>query len=156
MRPHTTHSRDSAVRRLSLSTRWMIAGSVALTGALSEVAAQAFPGKTLKAGGSHASSAAKARAVHKSQGSSSSLAAPSRAPRESSEHSSEQQATPERSEATPETHAEAAPETQREATPEAQPEAAPEASSEPAPEVTPETSAPAQAAPETPVVSGGS
>lgn len=157
MRPHTTHSRDSALRRLSLSTRWMIAGSVALTGALSEVAAQAFPGKTLKTGGAHTSRAAKsaARKSH-AQSSPSSLAAPQEAP----EHTTEQQATPERSEATPETHAEATPETQREATPEAQPEAAPEASSEPAPEVrsevTPETSVPAQAAPETPVVSGGS
>jgi hypothetical protein len=146
MRPHTTHTRDSAVRRLSLSTRWMIAGSVALTGALSEVAAQAFPGKTLKATGPHASSAAKAggaRYSH-SQSSSSPLAAPSRVPQSTPERTTERQATPERTKATPEAHSEA--------TPEAHSEAAPEARSE----ATHETSTPAQAAPEAPVVSGGS
>ena len=84
MKPHTTHSRDSAVRRLSLSTRWMIAGSVALTGALSEVAAQAFPGKTLKVG-DHTLRAPPRRVLRTSplpklQSSSSSLAAPSQAP----------------------------------------------------------------------------
>ncbi len=49
---HSTSTRDAALRRLSLSTRWLIAGSVALTGALSEAAAHAFPGKTVKVGAS--------------------------------------------------------------------------------------------------------
>jgi hypothetical protein len=46
MRQHSTHTRDAALRRLSRANRWLIAGSVALTGVFAEVAAQAFPGKT--------------------------------------------------------------------------------------------------------------
>jgi hypothetical protein len=170
MRPHTTHARDSAVRRLSLATRWTIAGSVALTGALSEVAAQAFPGKTLKASGSHSAGAARAKAIHHTSSSSpsSSLAAPSQAPQATTERQTTPEAhsetTPEQQAApAPEAHVEAAPE-RHEAAPEAHVEAAPEAHaeahSEPAPEVhaepTREASPPARAAPETPVVSGGS
>src|SRR5437016_13920817 len=52
MRQHSTQTRDAGLRRLARANRWLIAGSVALTGVLTEVAAQAFPGKTL-----HASSA---------------------------------------------------------------------------------------------------
>lgn len=39
-------SRDAALRRLARCNRWLLAGAVTLTGVLSEVAAQAFPGKT--------------------------------------------------------------------------------------------------------------
>ena len=44
---HSSHTRDAALRRLTSANRWLIAGSVALTGILAEVAAQAFPGKKL-------------------------------------------------------------------------------------------------------------
>ena len=51
MRKHThtqdRYTRDAAVRRLERVNRWLLAGSVALTGALAEVAAHAFPGRTL-------------------------------------------------------------------------------------------------------------
>jgi hypothetical protein len=47
MRKHSAHARDAALRRLARANRWLIAGSVALTAVLTEVAAQAFPGKTL-------------------------------------------------------------------------------------------------------------
>lgn len=48
--PHrSTNARDAALRRLSSANRWLVAGSVALTGVFAEVAAQAFPGKTVKA-----------------------------------------------------------------------------------------------------------
>jgi hypothetical protein len=47
MRQFTSDSRDAAMRRLSRANRWLIAGSVALTGVLADVAANAFPGKTL-------------------------------------------------------------------------------------------------------------
>lgn len=50
MRQHSGHARDAALRRLSRVNRWLIAGSVALTGVLTEVAAQAFPGRTLHTG----------------------------------------------------------------------------------------------------------
>ena len=46
--PHTSRSRDAALRRLSRANRWLIAGSATLTGVLTAVAASAFPGKTLK------------------------------------------------------------------------------------------------------------
>ncbi len=45
MRTHATYTRDAALRKLARINRWMIAGSVALTGALAEVAAETFPGK---------------------------------------------------------------------------------------------------------------
>jgi outer membrane biosynthesis protein TonB len=158
---HSTSTRDAALRRLSLSTRWLIAGSVALTGALSEAAAHAFPGKTVKVG---ARRKAAARHHHHSlQGSASSLRPPAQAPRAT-------QTTPEtHTEAAPERAAEPAPERSAEPTPEAAPErapeehseAAPEAHSEAAPEAAPEvrsepTPEAARAAPEGPVISGGS
>jgi hypothetical protein len=45
---HTPDARDAALKRLSRANRWLIAGSVLLTGALSDVAANAFAGKTIK------------------------------------------------------------------------------------------------------------
>jgi hypothetical protein len=47
VRRHTPGTRDVALSRLASVNRWLIAGSVALTGVLAEVAAQAFPGKKL-------------------------------------------------------------------------------------------------------------
>src|ERR1700719_2884979 len=49
MRLHTTHTRDAALRELRRLNRWLIAGSVVLAGVLADVAANAFPGKTIKA-----------------------------------------------------------------------------------------------------------
>jgi hypothetical protein len=37
-------ARDAGLRRVSRLTGWIVAGTIALTGALSEVAAQALPG----------------------------------------------------------------------------------------------------------------
>lgn len=48
---HSKSSRDAALRRLRRLNRWLIAGSVALTAVFAEVAANAFPGKTLKTTG---------------------------------------------------------------------------------------------------------
>jgi hypothetical protein len=47
MRDHGSQTRDAALRRLGRANRWLIAGSVTLTGVLAEVAAQAFPGKSV-------------------------------------------------------------------------------------------------------------
>lgn len=44
----STSTRDAALRRLGRINRWLLAGSVALTGLFSEVAANAFPGRTAK------------------------------------------------------------------------------------------------------------
>ena len=43
---NTTHSRDAALRQLGRFNRGLIAGSIALTAVLTDVAANAFPGKT--------------------------------------------------------------------------------------------------------------
>ena len=40
-------ARDAALRRMRRANRWLIAGTVAATGLLTDVAAQAFPGRTI-------------------------------------------------------------------------------------------------------------
>jgi hypothetical protein len=45
---HTTDTRDAALRELGRINRWLVAGSVVLTGAFAEAAANAFPGKPSK------------------------------------------------------------------------------------------------------------
>jgi hypothetical protein len=95
---HTSRTRDAALHRLGHFNRLLIAGSVVLTGLLTDVAAHAFPGKTVKtvptqkAKGSHAH--ATARTGHSasghssgssSTGSSDSLHPPAAAPRITSE-----------------------------------------------------------------------
>lgn len=62
MRQFTSNTRDAALRRVSHANRWLIAGSVALTGVLADVAANAFPGKTLHKGTSGSRSLHKSRA----------------------------------------------------------------------------------------------
>jgi hypothetical protein len=47
-------AREAGLRRLLFAKRWILAGSVTLTGLLAGVAANAFPGKTLKTGASNA------------------------------------------------------------------------------------------------------
>lgn len=163
MRSSITNSRDAALRRLARINRWLIAGSVALTAVLSEVAAQAFPGRSTTA----AKSKAKPSAHHASQpagGASTSpgsLQPPAHAPSAGAEvqpesPSGSQAATP------PETSHESAPAQEAAPAPEAAPaeqthESAPAPhESAPAPEPAPaHESAPAQE-PSAPVVSGGS
>src|ERR1700752_3376009 len=89
MRLHHSHTRDSSLRRLALANRWLIAGSVALTGVLTEVAAQAFPGKAKAS--STTSSTHKAKTTTHSSSSQTStskaLSPPSQAPEAASEAS---------------------------------------------------------------------
>jgi hypothetical protein len=145
---HTTHTRDAALRQLARANRWLIAGSVVLTGVLADIAANAFPGKSA-AGAS--TTKAKGHAKHApSAGSNTTtgvLRPPAQAPNSQAESS--QQAAP----------AEPAPEpapSQEQAPPR---ESAPAQESAPAPEATPEREAPREPAPAEesgPVVSGGS
>jgi len=79
---HTPRSRDAALRRLASSNRWLIAGSAALTGIFTAVAANAFPGHTVKTS-SATTSARKATTTPRS------LSKPSRAP-ESDESAEEE------------------------------------------------------------------
>lgn len=148
MTPHTPRTRDAALRRLAKSNRWLIAGSAALTGIFTAVAANAFPGHTLKNG------AANSRAHTGAGASEPPLKAPESGAESGSEPgaespSTESPATPGESGAAPESGT--APEA--ETTP--QEGAAPEA--ETAPESAPESGAPTgEAQAEPPVVSGGS
>jgi hypothetical protein len=144
MRRHATHARDSSLRRLNRANRWLLAGSLTLTGVLTDVVAHAFPG------GAHADSAGAAAKAAKHKRSShssprgltstSTLKPPAQAP-EASESSSE---------GSSEAATEPAPEATREAAPAEEPAREPEPA--PEPEVAPEPTPQAEA----PVVSGGS
>jgi hypothetical protein len=141
--PHTVRTRDAALRRLGRTNRWLIAGSAVLTGVLTDVAANAFPGHTVRKATS--SGASRAHTKHKP------LAAPAQAPKPAttSTERAPQPAAP--AETTP---AETQP-------PTAESSPAPQATPEPAPaEETPAPAAPEPAPraeePSAPVVSGGS
>jgi hypothetical protein len=87
--PSQRAARDWALRRLSRLNRWLIAASVVLTAVLAEVAAQAFPGKTIAAARSRQTSPG-ARAGGRSEGSPGALRAPSQAPQAAPETDGEQ------------------------------------------------------------------
>ena len=147
--PAQRAARDSALRRLSRTNRWLIAASVALTAVLAEVAAQAFPGKTIAAArGSQTSPPA--RAGGHSEGSPGPLRPPSQAPQAAPEADGEQGAG-----STP--GQEPAPSQQAAPSQEPSPSQDPSPSQEPAPgqQAAPsESSVPTE--PSGPVVSGGS
>ena len=81
---HTPATRDAALRRFARAKRWLLAGTVALTGALTAVAASAFPGKSVNgaagAASTQASSAAPATGGHAGEDSSAGQEAPLGAP----------------------------------------------------------------------------
>ena len=87
--PAQRAARDSALRRLSRTNRWLIAASVALTAVLAEVAAQAFPGKTIAATRTRQTSPG-ARAGGRSEGSPGALRPPSQAPQAAPEAGGEE------------------------------------------------------------------
>ena len=141
---HTPNSRAAALRRLARANRWLLAASVVVTGVLTDVAANAFPGHKKE---QRRSAARRKHSTHKP------LKPPAQAPTTST-----QQAPAPATETPAETPTKAAPET---VTPET---SAPEQSSEaPAPETRSEAPAPEETrepapAPERsePIVSGGS
>jgi len=90
--------REMGLRRLLLAKRWILAASVALTGLLAGLAANAFPGKTLKASASGATGEpsqgdASASGGGSTEGSSQSLSAPEQAPRAGEESEAEQESS---------------------------------------------------------------
>jgi hypothetical protein len=90
MRLHTPNTRDSALSRLKSANRWLIGVSLALTGVLTAVAANAFPGRTLKTSGAAAASGTRKAGKSAGSGSSASrLQAPARTPQSSEEHGAE-------------------------------------------------------------------
>ena len=142
--PAQRAARDWALRRLSRTNRWLIAASVALTAVLAEVAAQAFPGKTIAAARTRQTRPA-ARAGGRSEGSPGALRPPTQAPQAAPEADGEEGAgSSPGQEPTP---------SQQSAPSQ---EAAP--SQEPAPsgEAAPSQQAAPPAEPSGPVVSGGS
>jgi outer membrane biosynthesis protein TonB len=150
--PPSSNARDAGLRRLVLAKRWLLAGSVTLTGVLTAVAANAFPGKTIKSSGAQAANTGHSSktSTHQTQSSSSSLKPPAQAPQSTTAQEPAQEPT---------TAPESAP--AKEAAPAQEPapaqESAPAKESTPAQEPAPvEHSEPSQPAPEAPVVSGGS
>jgi hypothetical protein len=87
--PAQRAARDWALRRLSRTNRWLIAASVAVTAVLAEVAAQAFPGKTITASRTRQTSAG-APAGGRSEGSPGALHPPAQAPQAAPEAGGEQ------------------------------------------------------------------
>ncbi|MHB8492477.1 MAG: hypothetical protein ACYDA6_09745 [Solirubrobacteraceae bacterium] len=164
---HTPRSRDAALAKLTNVKRLLFAGTTALTGALTVVAANAFPGRTVKANASTADGTGPSTVNVRPGGAQQSeepapLQRPTQTPRPSSESGtpgSEEtgsSSSPSGGEASSGSES-GAPESSTgsgEATPSA-PSGSGSPSGEPAAEA-PASEAPATSAPETPVVSGGS
>ena len=143
---HSSHTRDAAMRELRRINRWMIAGSVILTGLLSDVAANAFPGRSAKGASGTQRKGAAHHKHHSHAGSSGVLRPPAQAPKASVEVPAQSEEAP----AAAQAPAEAPPAEEAQPAPEAQPtqEAHTEAAPAQEPEAAPEESSP--------VVSGGS
>src|ERR1039458_2496945 len=150
----SSNARDAGLRRLALTKRWLLAGSVTLTGVLTAVAANAFPGKTIKSSGAQAANtghSSKTSPPHQptesSQGSASTLQPPAQTPQSTTtqESAPAQEPAPAKESTSAQEPAPAQ-------------ESAPAKESAPAQEPAPvEHSEPApQPAPEEPVVSGRS
>jgi outer membrane biosynthesis protein TonB len=140
---HTVRSRDAALRRLSHLNRWLIAASAVLTGVLTDVAANAFPGHTRHAAATRRSSAARRRhhVAHKP------LAPPAQAPQPRSASTPEPSAPAEAQKPAEETQ----PAPEQTPTPSSEPDAPAESrEAAPAPEEAPAPE------PVEPVVSGAS
>jgi hypothetical protein len=165
MRIHTTHTRDAALRELHRLNRWLVAASVLLTGALTDVAAHAFPGKKLSGSPARATRAATKRSkdgAGQPQGTaakaaSKPLAPPAEAPQAANEASSPQQSEVAPAQESAPAH-ESAP--AQESVPAQEPaESAPAQESPPSHESAPASEPTPEAAPEPApeaVVSGGS
>jgi hypothetical protein len=162
MRIHTTHTRDAALQQLRRMNRWLLAGSVLLTGAFTEVAAHAFPGrivkKTAAAGARTKARAHRGGASRRSStsiGSAAPLKQPAQAPQVVGTSSSPSAAQDQEAAPTQEAQATQDPAPEREASPTQE---APSSDASSPPAEAPRESAPeSQPEPEPePVVSGGS
>jgi hypothetical protein len=142
MRRHSTHARDAAMAQLSRVNRWLVAGSVLLTGVFAEIAANAFPGH--KHSAAHGAAGSQSRS-HGTTTSPAPLHPPELAPGVESPAGEAQSSPPAE-----------APSGSGEAGAPSEPQPAPETPR--ASETPPAESAPREAAPEAsgPVVSGGS
>ena len=140
---NSTSARDAALQRLRRTNRWLIAGSVLVTGVLTDVAANAFAGKTIKA------SSTPKRSGHSHGGSSSTtstqpLRPPAQAPTTSTEAPPAQESQ------------QAAPESSQQSAPSQESQSAPSQESAPAQEAAPSQEAQPSQETAPPAVSGGS
>jgi hypothetical protein len=140
---HTGRTRDAALRRLSRTNRWLIAGTALLTGVLTDVAANAFPGHKVAVGKGTARTTRASHAKHEHKP----LAPPATAPKAATE-AAPQTSAPSETPAPAESESPPVEETAASSQ-----QAAPE--SAPAPEAREEAPAP-EPEPSEPVVSGGS
>ena len=148
MRRHSADTRNAALTQLSRVNRWLLAGSVLLTGVFAEIAANAFPGKT-RSSGAHS---ARGGTGHTTSTSTGALKPPAKAPQPAPEHESGAAGEAGASSPSPEGNApsgeSAAPQSQAAPEAPAPAESQPPQESTPSPEPAPEASGP--------VVSGGS
>jgi hypothetical protein len=145
MRIHTTHTRDAALRDLNRITRWLIAGSLVLTAVLSDVAASAFAGKTVKHRDTRGRERARVSAHHSTAPTSTGqLSAPAHAPKATQPSTTESAPAPEPA------HESAPAEPARESAPAQEPTHESTPAQEPVHEAAPEPE------PSGPAVSGGS
>jgi hypothetical protein len=92
---HTVDTREAALHQLHRITRWLIAGSVVLTGAFVEAAAHAFPGRAAKTASTSKVKRTGARVGSPSRTTTHPLQPPAHAPQATTESSpSSQSATP--------------------------------------------------------------
>jgi hypothetical protein len=98
MSQHTTDTRDTAVRKLQRVNRWLIAGSILLTGVLTDLAANAFPENAAKMSAHGRAKASTPRAHHHAlsrvKTPTGSLKPPAQAPEASAEAPSSSAAAP--------------------------------------------------------------
>jgi hypothetical protein len=144
---HTVDKREAALRQLHRITRWLIAGSVVLTGAFVEAAAHAFPGRATKTASTSKVKRTGARVGRPSRTTTHPLQPPAHAPQATTESSPSSQSAP----------SQESPAASQEPAPEPAPAHESAEAEEPAPA---QESAPAHESPpaeeSAPVVSGGS
>ncbi len=153
-RSHTSRTRDAALQRLTHANRWLIAGSVVLTGVLTDVAANAFPGHRRATGSTRA---AGAKQKKHTQARHHALQPPAKAPTTSTSTQAAPPVTTQQTQATPPAQEEAQTPAPSEEAPTAETQApeAPAREEAPAPSSETHETAPAPE-PQEPVVSGGS
>ena len=81
----STQLRETGLRKLVLARRWLVAASVTLTGVFTAIAAQAFPGKTIRPSSAQSAteaspSTSQQQSTESSESSSNSVTPPEQAP----------------------------------------------------------------------------
>jgi hypothetical protein len=92
---HTIHTRDAALRELGRLNRWLVSGSLVLTGVFAEAAAHAFPGKKIKPASASGANSSARRHTPANSSTTHPLQPPAQAPQATAEsHSSTTKSAP--------------------------------------------------------------